>query len=58
MMSANDIMLLEKANRYKLNPVTLKRIWRLVDASSEQNKIVVAMNYAYSLTRCKIKGMR
>ena len=58
MLNANDIELLEKANRYKLNNTVKKRVKKLVEQSSDEDKIDVALNYAHSITKSEVRGTK
>jgi len=57
-LNANDLELLEKATRYKLNSVVRKRIMKLLESEKESDKLDAAMNYVHSITKVGVRGTR
>jgi hypothetical protein len=57
-LNANDIELLEKATRYKLNSIVKKRIMKLLETEPEDEKLNAAMNYVHSITKVGVRGTR
>jgi len=58
MLNANDIELLEKATRYKLSATVKKRILKLIERTPDNEKLDVAMNYVYSITKVGVRGTK
>jgi hypothetical protein len=57
-MNANEIELMEKATRYKLNPTVRKRILKLLKDVKEEDKLDKAMDYVHSITKVGVRGTR
>ena len=49
---------LEKATRYKLSAAVKKRVLKLLENNKDEDKLVVAMNYVYSITKVGVRGTR
>ncbi len=57
-MNANEIELLEKATRYKLNSTVKKRLLKLLEEVSQEDKLNKAMDYVHSITKVGVRGTR
>jgi len=53
--NANDVILLQKATRYKLDSNLKRRVLKLLSDKVDDEKIRLAMDYIYSITRVTIK---
>lgn len=58
MISANDLELLANANRYVLGKDIRDRLIKLINSSKEEDKLTLAINYAYSVTKCGMRGTK
>jgi len=59
--TAHEIDLITNANRYTMGKPLIDRIIRLIDSKnnlSSEDKLILAMNYAHSVTKSKMRGSK
>ena len=50
-MNANDVILLQRATRFKLDSNMKRRVLKLLKDKEEDEKLKLAMDYIYSITK-------
>lgn len=56
--TANEIALIANANHYTMGNALAERLLKLINKSEEKDKIRLALNYAFSVTKCEMRGTK